>query len=191
MLPELPKARRAMFDLWMRQVFFGFDKGAHRVSNLRVHNQREGNSARIGDSQIDYRKISATYSHPKRFAEGMTSDEFIRSARELGDSLGKQRLEGITDELERNPNSGAVAFDLKTPITFDSFLVLVGKVRIDFDSNGAAILPEFNDERVQAKIIQDLKVWLQNPEFSTRWDTLIQQKRKDFNEREAHRRLVD
>jgi hypothetical protein len=139
---------------------------------------------------MDYKKISASYTHPKREAEGMSHEEFISSARELGNSLAKQRLDGIVAELENNPNAGAVIYNPSIALTFDSFLALFSKVVVEFKGE-VPVLPKFNDERQQQAIDAKLEEWVKTDPTAARWKAFLETKRKEFDEREARRRLVD
>lgn len=190
MLPEFPKARESMSDLWIREVFNSFNKGRHPIGNVRTKPQREGESARFGDEQIDYKKISASYEFCKQ-THGLSYQEFIASARQMGDSLAEQRLTGIIEHLRKNPIPGAAAFDFSGPITFERFFDLCSKVEFRFAKDNSVILPEFNNPIVDAEISAQLEHWLAEPDAKSRWEELLRLKRKEFDEREARRRLVD
>ena len=63
------------------------------------------------------------------------------------------------------------------------------KVTIFFDDDGKANLPTLI--LGSEKLAEVTKNWNNNPEYKSRFDTLIARKKKEWDASESHRKLVD
>ena len=126
-----------------------------------------------------------------RDAEGMQLDEFLNNAFELGASFARNNRKGCSKKLaEPSPHTMAVDFEL--PLKFQQVLKTWGKMEISFGDDGKPVwptIPEGNDLHAEFRI--KMPEWLKDPEFKRHIEELISRKRKEFDEREARRRLVE
>jgi hypothetical protein len=78
------------------------------------------------------------------------------------------------------------------PFTFELFLETLEKISIDFDDQGNPYLPTVVvSPELGAKLKSKLPEWEANPDYDKRFKELIERKRKEWNDRESHRKLVD
>ena len=137
------------------------------------------------------KKLSVQSSFQVRDAEGMQLDEFLNNAFELGASFAREQSKGMFQKLaEPSPHTMAVDFEL--PLKFQQVLETWGKMEISFGDDGKPVWPTIflgNDLHAEFRI--KMPEWLKDPEFKRHIEELISRKRKEFDEREARRRLVE
>jgi hypothetical protein len=181
-----------MGEAWNHALFAAFHAADPFIANIPVRIQKEGNTFLLGGGEIAYKKGSATSSFPIRDAEGMSLEEFLRTATELGSALGKQRAKAVFEGMSAEPSIHAMPLKWDGTLTFDFLLDSWAKLQIDFDAKGEPIAPQFLlNAPAYAELKANLPKWLENPEFRQRWGELLARKRREFDEREARRRLVD
>jgi hypothetical protein len=101
MLPELPKARQRMLEMWNKAFFLGFHSSDPFVAQIPIRAQKEGKAASIGGGDIKYQKMSVTSSFKAREAEGMTVEEFFGMATKLGKDLGGEQAKGVFQAMSK------------------------------------------------------------------------------------------
>lgn len=192
MLPEFPKARRKMLDLWNTAFFSGMNGSDAFLAQIPVRVQKEGHAAQIGGGDMDYKLCSVNFSFPARDAEGMSGEEFFGAPFKLGAQMAGQQAQNVYSNLMK-PSPHGMPLEWKTgELRFDQMLEVWEKMELNFGTDGkpqwpALILPPAAHAEVRAKLLQ----WHEDPECRKKWDDLIGRKRKEFDAREACRRLVD
>ncbi len=191
MLPEFPKARRQMNEMWNQAFFAGFHGSDPFVAQIAIRVQKEGNTAFIGDGEMNYKKCSAQFSFPIRDAQGMSPDEFFGAAAKMGLDLGGQQAKGVFEAMSK-PSPHAVPLNWSGPLTFQQVLDSWEQMDLDFGDDGLPIWPTVVlNAPAHAEFKEKLPKWLEDPECKQKWAELVARKRKAFDEREARRRLVD
>ena len=85
-----------------------------------------------------------------------------------------------------------MAFEWKQPLQFQQVLDVWEKMQIDFGPDGLPIWPQVVlNAKGYDEFQKKLPEWQQDPECNRKWADLVERKRKEFDEREARRRLVD
>ncbi|MBL9183175.1 MAG: hypothetical protein JNN17_13640 [Verrucomicrobiaceae bacterium] len=136
MLPEFAAARQKMHDLWNRALFAGLHGSDHLLAEVPLRVQREGNSSFVGDQEIEYKVFSAQFSIPKKDAEGLSIEGFIRGALDLGRQIGKQQAQHLFEVMrEPGPHSYPVTWEMGK-ITFDQLIGAWSNMQIDFGDDG-------------------------------------------------------
>lgn len=192
MLPEFATARQKMHDLWNRAMFAGLHGSDHVLAEMPVRVQKEGNTAFVGDKEIEHQTCRAEYSFPRKDAEGLSIDEFIGGAMDLGRQIGEQQARQMFEVMkEPTPHSQAVTWTIGQ-ITFDQIIDAWSNMQIDFGLDGLPRWPTIVvSPEAHAELNQKMPLWLKDEECKRMWAELTDQKRKDWNEREARRKLVD
>lgn len=189
MLPEFPNARRRMTEMWSAALNEGMLDDP-LFADIPVRVQKEGNRARSGDSEMNYVKISAHQSFPARVAEGMSVAEFYDAARAMGREMGEQRAKHLFDKL-REPSAAAQSATLNENTTFDDILAKWEKMEVRFVGgmpHWPSIVSSPEGVDLVRSLIEDAQ---ENPASREKWRVLIEKKKREFDEREARRRLVD
>lgn len=161
-------------------------------ADLPVRVQKEGSRARIGDSEMDYVKISAEQNLPVRIAEGMTVNEFFDAAQDMGRQLGAQQTKHFFEKVRQSPNAGvAQLISITEKTTFDDVLELWDKMEVRF-VKGLPHWPSIVASEESLDLIRKLIECAQKEPLSReKWRLLLEKKQREFNEREARRRLVE
>jgi hypothetical protein len=192
MLPEFPKARRRLNEIWNQAMFAAFHGADPFIAQIPGRAQKEGNAAFLGGREIAFEKGSTKSSFPIREAEGMSLEEYLATAVKLGSELGRQRAKGVFEGISSQPSPHAVPLKWDGPLTFNHIIDTWERMQIDFDAKGEPIPPQvLLNAPAYAEIKEKLPMWLEDAEFKRLWAGLLARKRKEFDEREACRRLVD
>jgi hypothetical protein len=192
MLPEFSKARRKMNELWNRAFFLALYGGEPLLTQMPLRVQKEGDRAFIGNSEMDYKQCSVKSSFKFKNAQGMSLDEFFGAPLNLGAEMAAQQARTVYDKL-RTPSPHWTHFEWKPgELKFEQLLNIWEQMELDFGSDGKPKWPELHIPPVALEEVQTkLRQWHENSEYRKKIEHLIERKRKEFNERETHRRLVD
>ncbi len=178
-----------MKEMWSAAFFQGMH-GDPLFAGLPVRVQKEGNRARIGGSEMNYINISAGGSLPARIAEGQSVAEFYDSAESMGKQMGEQQAKHLFEKMSE-PSIVAQTINITEETTFDDLLALWDKMEVRF-IKGMPHWPSIISNQRGLDIVRSLIECAQeDPASREKWRLLIEKKQKEFNEREARRRLVD
>jgi hypothetical protein len=77
-------------------------------------------------------------------------------------------------------------------LKFDDMLVVWEKMELSFGPDGKPLWPTLVlHPTAHAEVLAKMQQWHEDPACRKKWEQLIERKRKEFDEREACRRLVD
>jgi hypothetical protein len=191
MLPEFAKARQKMLELWGKTLFSGLHGSDPLLSEFPVRVQKEGTAAVIGGGEIEYKTCSVEMSFPARVAEGLSREEFLGGAFRMGAEMAGKQAQGILETLVK-PESGFVSISWSGELTLETVLDAWSKLPFEFDENDRPQWPlGVFSPAAKAEVDQKLQLWLQDSETHRKLSELVDAKKKEFDEREARRRLVD
>ncbi len=197
MIPEFKNAKK--YILKSQEDFFEFAQKHHLgglFGNIHKRTMPEGNRFRHVYSKTMERgteltKIASSFSFT---VDEVKKDPFIiyeklfESATEFAKQQVQMTITGISEITELTDN----VVQSKGEFTVEDFFESLEKVEIDFDKNGKPRLPsivgapDFID-----KMIAALKKSEHLPENKVKMDKIIDLKRKQWNDRENNRKLVD
>jgi hypothetical protein len=162
------------------------------LSQIPVRVQKEGDTAQMGGGDMDYKLCSVNFSFPARNAQGMSEEEFFGAPFKLGAQMAGQQAQTVFEKMKTpSPHGMPLAWKIGE-LKFEQILEVWEKMEIDFDGDGKPRWPTIVlQPDAQAEIRAKLPKWHEDPEFRKKWEELIERKRKEFDEREARRRLVD
>lgn len=198
MLPDFPKLKKDIHKYFLIRAFENARSSDPLLANIRHYMQHEGHDGTYEtmDGYVrpkDYQTFEASY---QITADEITSSDFeaiLKKFYDMGlDAASKmarysfEQIGKIIDETGNTINAGG-------PWTKELFIDMVQKVLIDFDEEtGRPKLPSIYIHPSQAesvrKMIQDAE---SDPEHKKKFDAIIEQKRKEWRDREANRKLVD
>lgn len=124
--------------------------------------------------------------------EQLKLEQVINCMVESGQRIADQQAKLIWDGIEKAVREvGNFIGPNVNPA--EQFLEMVGKRSIEFDRAGQPILGMLyvHDEKDGQKILNTMKLIYSTPGLKQRFDVLIEQKRREFLDREAARKLVD
>ena len=197
MLPDFPRIK----DKWAK-TFIKYVKAnvtrASLLSQIKTVPHFEGNrmSTQYSDGEVDrpnYERLSSALSvkdddlikmGPEAFKDGLD-----RTAAELREQQSKLIFERMNEITQKTGN----AVDAKgQPLSHDLLLQTLEKMQIDFDEDGQPLMPTLvvspgQYEEFKKKIVE----WEKDPKCQENYNKLIESKRKEWDDRESNRKLVD
>jgi len=192
MLPEFPVAHDAIQTAWNETFFKALGFSDPFIAELGVRVQKEGTRAFIGDSEIEYRRASVQHQWKPVVGEGLPLNEFFALADKLGREMARQQAEHCFEILSTPGPHNAVLERSDKPLSFDDFISKMEGMEIDFDSAG---MPKWPTWFLAPDAFIDLQfnreAWHLTENRKELLAQLVARKRKEFDEREDRRRLVD
>ncbi len=197
MLPDFPSIKRENREAVNRFLQAQLRQGP-LLSEIGEKTHFEGNKissiAATGEStESTYRKLSSQYSIKREDVIAKGTMAFIENIQNVAEEMKKQKARLLFDRLNEVTAQTGNRVDAKGgPFTFELFMELLGKIAIEFDDRGNPILPTLIiSPEMGAKLKHKLPEWDANPEYKKRFDEIIERKRKEWNDRESDRKLVD
>jgi len=117
----------------------------------------------------------------------------IEHARKAAADMQRQETQMIFKQLiEVTEKTGNKVDNTGRPLTFETYLDLLNKVWIEFDDNGKPFMPTLvGGPAVSQKFKELMPQWAVDPEFNAKLETIFVNKKKEWDDRESHRKLVD
>lgn len=173
-------------------MFAGLHGSDHVLAAMPIRVQREGHTAFVGEQEIEHKTCKVEFSFPSKDAEGMSIEEFVGGAIDIGRQMGEQQARHMF-EVMKQPTLHSRAVSWKVgEATFDDILNTWSNMQIDFGPDGLPQWPQIVvSPEAHAELAQKMPQWLKDAECRRKWAELTNQKRKDWDEREARRKLVD
>jgi len=197
MLPDFPNIKRKNREL-VNKYLQAQVRQDPLLSEIREKSHFEGNRISSIDAtgestESTYRKVSSQYSIRREDVIAKGPMAFIENIKNVAEEIKKQKAKLLFDRLnEVTEKTGNMVDGKGGPFTFELFMELLGKIVIEFDGRGNPILPTLViSPEMGAKLKHKLPEWDANPEYKKRFDEIIERKRKEWDDRESDRKLVD
>lgn len=189
MLPEFPKAKKRTNELWMAAMMAGMRSDPF-LAGIAIRVQKEGRRAKVDGTETNYVPASVTTTLKAEVGRGQTVDEFYDSAEALGKKMGEQQAKHLFKVMEQ-PSEVSQPFNFGPEITIDDILGVWDKMFVSFKDGKPQWPPITSSPDVLERLHVIIEQSLHDPVARTKWQALVDKKRKQFDEREARRRLVD
>jgi hypothetical protein len=192
MLPEFPRAYDAIHKVWNRVLFNAAGFSDPLVSQLTVRVQREGHRAFLGESETEYKAQSVSHQWKPEIGKGIPTEEFFGLPLRIEKEIAMKQAKGVFEAMSKpSPHTGTLSKS-DGPLTFDLWLKKMESFDLDFDKNGVPRWPQwFVSEEAMAEFRAQMNQGALTPEQTQRQAELVAHKRKEFDERENRRRLVE
>ena len=197
MLPDFPRIK-TRFRRVINQYLQRLVRQEPFLSEIREERHFEGDkiSCRTEDGETDvsdYKEITGQLEIKKEEIIAKGPLAFIEKTRVVAEQIKKQKAEYIFEKLNEITEKTGNKVDAKgQPLTFEHFIEGLRKIQIDFDESDKPHLPTMVVSPILgAKLREKLPQWEADPENKKRFDELIGKKRKEWNDRESHRKLVN
>ena len=199
MLPDFFRCKKRLLEL--AQISFRQTLNAEGVVAL-IKNVPYFEGNRFESSDVE----GTLSSHkPHTFEAALCADRqqiaesgiqyFIQMLREQTERLHQEQFELFQERMDEAVTRTGNAIDTGgQPLTFNLYLDLLEKVDLEFDEQGN---PDFSSRFLVVSpemadfLRQKMPEWEQNVEFQRRLETIINNKREDWLDRESNRKLVD
>jgi hypothetical protein len=189
MLPEFPKAKNRMREMWMAAMTAGM-RSDPLLAGIAVRVQKEGRRAMVDGSETNYVPASVTCRLETLVGRGQTVAEFYDSAESLGKQMGEQQAKHLFKVMEQ-PSQAFQPFNFGPDATIDDILGVWDKLFVRF-KDGKPEWPQiFSNASGVERVREIIERSLEDPASRAKWQALVEKKRKEYDEREARRRLVD
>jgi len=134
------------------------------------------------------------FSLPARDGEGMTDEDYLGTAVKLGAEMAAKQVQGVFKSIGK-PTAHTTSFSWEAgELTLDVLLEAWSwsPMEVRFGADGK---PEWPTAVMSPEAIvefhEKIPIWLNDPECRRKWGELTERKRKEFDEREARRTLVE
>ena len=192
MLPEFPAAQDAIKQAWSKAFFDGMKTSDPFLQQLEVRVQKEGTRAFVGNEEIKFQLTRVQQQCEIECGRGISFDDYLERAAQLGRDMAREQAKHCFEVLNTPGPRHAMVEKVGTGFSFDDFLEKMETMEIDFDKDGKPQWPTwYLDPVAYAAVQRDRDTFGLNPERMQRLAGLVAKKRKEFDEREARRRLVD
>lgn len=190
MLPEFPRAHDAIQKVWHRILFDAAGSSDPLISDVPIRAQREGHRTFFGESEMDYKKESVSHTWEPKIGEGIPTEEFFGLARRMGEEIATNQARRVFAAMSEASLKTGTIEKSEGPLTFDLWLKKMDAFELDFDEKGTPIWPQWF---LSEEVVGEFRAALAEPtpEQKERRAELVARKRKEFDERESRRRLVE
>ena len=169
------------------------------LSQIKSYREFEGDSMSVRpeghrhekQSSYDLVQSEVKISRAEMIQKGLAA--YLERVTPAAMDMQRQQVQKIFKKIEEVTNATGNVLDAKgQPPTPELLLAALDKVWIDFDDNGNPRLPTMFSGTEAAPKMRDALNKLQTEEpYKKKHDDLIEKKRKEWNDRESHRKLVD
>lgn len=197
MLPDFPKIKRRFVET----INSHLQNLVHQepfLSQIREEQHFEGNkiSSKTENGELDqsgYKEISSKILINREDVIAKGPMAFVENIQNVVEEIKKKKAKFVFDNLkEITSKTGNVVNGKGQPFSFDIFMEMLNKISIAFDDQGNPDWPTLVvSPKMGAKLREKFPEWESNPDYKKRLVKLIKRKRKEWNDRESHRKLVD
>ena len=197
MLPDFPAIKREIASFLNRRSREQIrqDPFLSRIRHKRIFEGRRTTIKRDDDKteQIYQIKLeSGLYVTREELIEQGIQIVLERSVPPV-ETIMDQQVRLILEEAQKSAEKVGNVIDAKgSKFTFELFLNGLEKIQIEFDEKGTPLMPTlYISPEMLEQVKANLEEWNTNPEYKERFNALIDKKRREWNDREGNRRLVD
>lgn len=199
MLPSFSRVKKKIYEEDIKPFFDSVRMRDPLISNINHTVYHEGNitSYETVEGEVvkpDTQSISADMQITIEDVEKQDINIVLRKVEKAAEEFSSQQAQmmfrTVSQVTEKTGNTLDAGGQKLTP---ELFLELVEKVQIDFDPDtGQPSLPTlYIHPNMTPQVKQMIKDADADPTHKAKFDQIIEQKRKEWNEREAYRKLVD
>lgn len=198
MLPDYPKTKKLLFEFLMNYQNERIKYYAQPLLDNKPMNYQEGNSSRlirenglIEEKSID--KIEAETSFSFQEIDRMNFDEILLKFDEIAQGIASKLFTMGINEIDRVTTNVGNKFNFSgEELRPEHLFEMLKKIHVDFDNKDNPILPTcLSGEKTQKKIIDLFNEIDENPQYRNKFNEIIIDKRIEWREREASRKLVE
>lgn len=140
---------------------------------------------------LEMKHHSITVQHSIADGKGMSLETFDAKAKEVGEALGKQLYQSVLNAIdEAVKETGNEVKVKKGELKQADILKLLEMGHHNFDEQGNPTAQLICGSEFAEELKQHEAEWANDKEFQSKVEDVKKRKRAEFNEREAHRRLV-
>ena len=199
MLPDYPKVKTRLMEFFTKVAEEAHNRRLGIFGTVKSSIMHEGEADVIirEDGSVDEiipRAVKASAFIPASSpnVDDLNCEQIIKSFSEVGRSLADSKARVIVESIERSSAKvGNIVGPNSDPV--EQFFEMVGKTWIDFDRQRRPKWPQLvvGSKEMAEAFRQTMKRIDSTPDLRLRMELLLEQKRRQFLDREASRKLVD
>jgi hypothetical protein len=197
MLPDFPKIKKKHVEAMNKLLKEALQDPLFSGIREEHHFEGTGMSYKTVDGEAheaNYQEVASSEYLVKReevIAKGAMA--YVENIRSAAEEMKKQKAQYLFEKIkEVTDKTGNVVDGKGRPFSFELFVESIKKIWMEFDEKGN---PHMTTVVVPPEIGEKLRVllpeWKKNPEYKKIMEEVIEAKRKEWNDRESHRKLVD
>jgi hypothetical protein len=197
MLPDFPKIKKKHVEAINKYLKELINQDP-LFSGIRVEHHFEGSrmSYKTVDgepNETEYQAASSEFQIKKEDVIAKGAMAYVENLRDAEEEMKRQKAGYLFEKMkEVTHKTGNIVNGKGQPFSFELFVEMIKKIWIDFDEDGKPIMPTMVvSPELGEKLRVILPEWEKNPEYKKIIDDIIEKKRKEWNDRESHRKLVD
>lgn len=197
MLPDLPELKAELREIYLNYVSRRAHSQLGAFREAPRHVMHEGTAMRIeranGETEDSgMHDATAQVSISAEQAESMTRSERMQILNDLADGMAAQMAQKLFTSLGESLNrAGQTVDNGGRPLDAETILQLIELVQIDFDANGTPKLPTIQlDSNMSEAWDTAVKQLAEDPVLDARLHQLLSEKKVNWRDREAARKLV-
>jgi hypothetical protein len=197
MLPDFPKIKKKHVEAINKYLKELINQDP-LFSGIRVEHHFEGSrmSYKTVDgepNETEYQAASSEFQIKKEDVIAKGAMAYVENLRDAAEEMKRQKAGYLFEKMkEVTDKTGNVVNGKGQPFSFELFVEMIKKIWIDFDEDGKPIMPTVVvSPELGEKLRVILPEWEKKPEYKKIIDDIIEEKRKEWNDRESHRKLVD
>lgn len=197
MLPDFPDLKKKCCEALTR-LMRDLARGDGLLAQIPVGRDFEGNKMSSGDVQgsirdSGYTEISSETSISADELVEKGFGAYIERVQKVAEDMQRQQTQMIFKRLEETTEEVGNVVDGKgRPLDSSIYLDAIEKVWIDFNDDGTPRMPTLVVHPTLGEKLKTLfPQWEADPAFQKRRADIVARKKKEWDDRESNRRLVD
>jgi hypothetical protein len=197
MLPDFPEQKAVLSKLLMDYLRVRTDGRLGPFTEGARHTHHEGDVWKItredkSEHSTDYKTISSYLQIDLREVPKLSLNDILQKldglAEDMAQQMGGAMINTVIQAVEEVGNTVDLGGQ---PITQDAFLETIRKIEMSFDELGNPHLTIVMHPDTWARFRSVAEAWDQDEAFHARFSRLLEEKRREWRDRETDRKLVD
>jgi len=198
LFPDFPDVQEAVNRIVQVAVQRQISIASPMLSLVRNFCQHEGKGWLLrrsdgSESRSDFQVFEGSASISREDLKSFNTDAIRRFIEDMADQLARHQSQHMLARISEVVEAAGNTVDVGGELTQESLLEMFRRKRTEFDPetlNPTGEVFIVNPETLK-KIEPKLREWESDPAFRARYDAIMEEKRREWREREANRKLVD
>lgn len=195
MLPRLADLER-QFSETIQSIVRTRARGTQLLSDIKAHMIHEGRGSAIRRSaeELEHTKMTETIvetTMPFDEIDNMDLDYVLVKANEISNKFQEHMSRHIFQTMDEVTQKTGLRADAKGgPLTNDLLIEMFSKMHMDFEKSQSGDVTIVIPPQMLSTFQRLEREMQENAEMKKKWNSMIEEKRNEFREREINRNLV-
>jgi hypothetical protein len=196
--PDFPHVQEAAYRVMQVAIQRLIGIASPVLGLVRHFDQHEGQEwllrrADGSESRSNFQAFEALASLSREDLKSFNTDAISRFVVDMAKKMARQQSEHMFSRICEVVEEAGNRVDAGGELTQDSLLEMFRRKQTEFDpetlqpTGEVIVLHPETFEKIEPR----LREWENDPDFRARYDAIMEQKRREWREREANRKLVD